>query len=373
MSTFMLLNAFAIEGQYICTAALIMICSLAGVHIYLMSRRNFRKIDRQPQPLQETVSSDAEILAADADMADDEEGLVVLPLLGNRTVRGRYNKSFTAKLIQSSDEIKTYYADLANYLLGYGKVRNRISWANSSFRVGRKAVTKFAIRGKTLYLYFALDPAEFKNTKYSVTDESEVKRYETVPLRIKIKSTRGVKFARELIDILADRLGLIRSESSVGVVRVSDYPYDTTRNLLERGLIKLRIADGRSLADGERLIWEDFERRERVTVVEAQALISDEVAASLIDEKNDTVLPRPKGIINIDTLSQNYEANDTVTIESLKEKKLIGKSVNNVKVLARGILNKPLIVKMPEFSIDAVKMILLTGGKVVKLKVKGNK
>ena len=187
---------------------------------------------------------------------------------------------------------------------------------------------------------------------------------------MKVKSQRGVKFGKELIEILMQKLGVTRLEDKIETVKFSDYPYDTTKNLLERGLIKLKTEDGQSLTDAECLIWADFERRERVSVAEVQNLISDEVAVSLIEEKEEMVLLKPKGIINIDTLSENYQANETVTLESLKEKKLIGNSVNHVKVLARGVLNKPLTVKMPEFSVDAAKMILLTGGKVIQLKTK---
>lgn len=370
MSTFLLLGAFAVEGQYICTAVLILICSLSGVNLYLSSRKKRRKADEESEMFRETVCGDADNAEIVEDAQDRDEGILVLPMPDGRTIRGRYNKSFTAKLIQSVDEIKIHYAELANYLLSYSKVKNRVSWANSSFYAGRKAAAKFAIRGKTLYLYLALDPQEFKDTKYFASDESEVKRYETVPLRVKVKSERGVKFAKELIDILAERAGLNRAENYSETVRACDYPYDTTKNLLSRGLIKLKTADGETLSEADRLVWEDFEHRERVAASEVSSLISDEVAAALVNENDKAVLPRPKAIINIDTLSEHYKVNDVVTIESLKEKKLIAKSVNYVKVLARGVLDKPLTVEMPEFSKDAVKMIVLTGGSVIKLRVK---
>lgn len=370
MSMFMLLGAFAVEGQYICTAVLILICSLSGVHLYLSSRKKHCETDEESELFRETVCDDADDIETDEDTQGGEEGIILLPLPDGKTIRGRYNKSFTAKLMQSADEVKIYYAELANYILSHNKVRNRVSWTNSSFYAGRKALARFAVRGKTLYLYLALDPQEFENTKYFVSDESDVKRYEAVPLRVKVKSERGVKFAKELINILTERTGLIRAENCAETVQKSDYPYDTTKNLLARGLIKLKTAGGETLSDADRLVWEDFERRERVAASEVPSLISDEVAAALVNENDEAVLPRPRAIVNIDDLSENYEANDVVTIESLKEKKLIAKSVNYVKVLARGVLDKPLTVEMPEFSKDAVKMILLTGGKVIKLKTR---
>lgn len=370
----LLLNFMSIGTQYICSVALILICVLAGSHLFVMRKRKTDEPHTANTEPSEEDDSDAEELMeeeADGEEQIDVPPIAALPASDSSPVRGRYNKSFTAKLIQSPDPVKQYYVDLANELLTYDKVRNRISWTNSSFYIGRKAVSKFSIRGKTLYLYLALDPKEFLNTKYFIIDESAVKRYEAVPLGMKVKSGRGVKFGKELIEILMQKLGAARSEGKIESVKLYDYPYDTTKNLLERGLIKLKTEEGQPLTDADCLIWADFERREQVSATEVRNLISDEVAVSFIEEKEEAeevVLSKPKGIINIDTLSENYEANETVTIESLKEKKLIGNSVNHVKVLARGILNKPLIVKMPEFSVDAVKMILLTGGKAIKLK-----
>ena len=79
------------------------------------------------------------------------------------------------------------------------------------------------------------------------------------------------------------------------------------------------------------------------------------------------MMDQKKGIINIDVLSASFEANDKVTLKSLKEKGLINKNIGYVKVLARGILNKPLEVELNDYSIEAVKMIILTGGKVKRV------
>ena len=47
--------------------------------------------------------------------------------------------------------------------------------------------------------------------------------------------------------------------------------------------------------------------------------------------------------------------------------KLIPKNVGSLKILARGVLDKPLNVEAQDFSLDAVKMIVLTGGKAIKI------
>ena len=110
-----------------------------------------------------------------------------------------------------------------------------------------------------------------------------------------------------------------------------------------------------------------------MNVSEADEIITDEVATVLIEFRRNTkregrVSSGKKGIINIDELSENFESGETVTLESLKEKKLLKSNVAAFKVLARGSITKPLIVEANEFSIEAVKMIVLTGGRAIKIK-----
>ncbi len=110
-------------------------------------------------------------------------------------------------------------------------------------------------------------------------------------------------------------------------------------------------------------------QREQVSAAEVKEIVSDETANALIEEEEETekIYGTKKAIINLDVISRNFEAGDLVTVNTLKEKKLLDKNVCFVKVLARGTIDKPLTVKAQDFSIDAAKMIQLTGGKVVML------
>ena len=72
--------------------------------------------------------------------------------------------------------------------------------------------------------------------------------------------------------------------------------------------------------------------------------------------------PGRKFEINIDVIAAHFEKGETVSLETLKERGLIPKSTQAIKVLARGSLDKPLTVLAHDFSVAAVKMILLTGG-----------
>ena len=110
-------------------------------------------------------------------------------------------------------------------------------------------------------------------------------------------------------------------------------------------------------------------QREQVSAQEVKEIISDEIAEVLIETEEETekIFGNKKGIINLDVIARNYEAGEEVTVNSLKAKHLIDKNICFIKVLARGTIDKPLTVKAQDFSIDAAKMIELTGGRVVML------
>ena len=139
----------------------------------------------------------------------------------------------------------------------------------------------------------------------------------------------------------------------------------------ERRLAEEKAKEEEKRLAEERAHMEELQRQQ-VSAAEVKEIVSDETASILIEKEVDEekIFGNKKGIINIDTISRNFEAGDIVTINSLKDKKLIDKNVCFVKVLARGIIDKPLIVKAQDFSLDAAKMIQLTGGKVVLLNKK---
>ncbi len=135
-----------------------------------------------------------------------------------------------------------------------------------------------------------------------------------------------------------------------------------------------RLAEEKAKKEEEKRLAEEKAhmeelQRQQVSAAEVKEIISDETASILIEKEFDEekIFGNKKGIINIDIISRNFKAGDIVTVNTLKDKKLIDKNICFVKVLARGVIDKPLVVKAQDFSLDAVKMIQLTGGKVVLL------
>ncbi|AMW33020.1 LSU ribosomal protein L15P [Fervidobacterium changbaicum] len=69
-------------------------------------------------------------------------------------------------------------------------------------------------------------------------------------------------------------------------------------------------------------------------------------------------------VVNLDTLEEKFESNDVVTPEVLLERGIIDKLYDGVKILARGEITKPLVVKAHKFSEKAKEKIEKVGGKI---------
>ena len=104
----------------------------------------------------------------------------------------------------------------------------------------------------------------------------------------------------------------------------------------------------------------------KVNAGEVNSLITDEQVVELIEQSTRVADRTKKTIINIDTISQYFNENETVTLEEIKKRvPNVDKKATFLKVLARGTLDKALTVDADDFSIEAEKMIIVTGGKVL--------
>ena len=106
---------------------------------------------------------------------------------------------------------------------------------------------------------------------------------------------------------------------------------------------------------------------EHIDAEEADAMLSDDLAMKGANYESGAGHGK-QGIINIGVIDVHFEANDIVTMAALKQKGLIPKNVGRIKILADGILEKPLTIKAESYSLQAIKMIELTGGTVIILR-----
>lgn len=311
----------------------------------------------------ESETDEAEVMETDYGMDDEITQIKTVVENGNvRYIVIKYSKSFLAKLIQSDDETKWYYSQLKNRLCSYDGVKSRISWKWESFRSGKKTLAKLRLRGKTLSLCLALNADDYADSKYKVESLAEIKAYADTPCMYRIKNDRRLKYGGELIDELMAQNGI--AEIPHGETDYAQmYPYETTEKLIELKLIK-ELTDEEAQSG---TMFKPSELRQSVSAQEVDALMQDEVAATLI-ESEDGVSDRTKqSIVNVDTLSQCFENGEVVTLDEIKKRvKGFNKNTTYLKVLARGTLDKSLTVEADGFSLQAVKMIVLTGGTVIK-------
>ncbi|MBQ9514279.1 MAG: uL15 family ribosomal protein, partial [Clostridia bacterium] len=328
-----------------------------NLYLFIQKRKNqVAEVIEDETPLEED-NDEPDI--SNEDDTEEIEGETIAVTEDNGTkFYIRRIKSFTAKLIQSDDDVKAFYGELKNEVLSYEKTLSRVSWHYDSVYYGRKPVLKFGIRGKTLCVYFALDVKDFKATKYKV-ELCESKKFALVSCMYRIKNEHRCTLAKDLIATVCANLGLVKGEQHN--IEYS-FPYEYTEALIEKGLIK-------ELKTKVETTETVVEHHHAVTVSEADAEMSDEVAETYIkDDVDGKVHKGKKAIINIDLLSANFNDGDTVDIEALWEKKLVAKNVGQVKVLAKGTLDKVLNVDLQDYSLQAVKMIVLVGGTVHRAK-----
>lgn len=298
-------------------------------------------------------------------------------------IRYRYNRSFEAKLIQSDDTVKRYYSELKNCLLSYKKVTPRISWRHESFRKGRPAAAKFVIRGKTLCLCLALDPENYEESKYIVDDMSRYAKFANTPLMYRIKNERRLRYAKELIAFLFEGTEPSGHEDE----DFAAIPHEDTQSLVERGLIKIvsyrEVAieektenEEEEFEDDDDFAGEDFDdddddELDEISASDVGSYMADDRAKLRVQEGNEVSDRTKSGIVNVDTLGKFFNEGEKVTVAEIKRRvSYFPKNVTYIKVLARGKLDKPLIVVADDFSLEAVKMIVLTGGRAIRTKRK---
>ncbi len=172
-------------------------------------------------------------VSVDSDPISDEDS----------DIADTYERSFTAKLMQSDVSVKQFYSQLKNHLLSYGKVNARMTKKREVFRFGKVVVAKMSLRSKTLRLYLALDYGKYKDGKFMVEDASSVKAVEDTPLLYRIANERRSRFAKQLIDEMLKSLGAEQGERT-NIDYTAELPYKTDEELFHQGLIVLRHVAG---------------------------------------------------------------------------------------------------------------------------------
>lgn len=119
--------------------------------------------------------------------------------------------TFGERLLQSEKDVQDLYNEIKNEILSYG-VKSRISSVGDTFRLHKKMYVRITVAGKSLKLYFALNPADYANSTLPIQDASDKEMYVDIPLVFKVKSPLSVRRCKELIQDVMEKDGLEQGE-----------------------------------------------------------------------------------------------------------------------------------------------------------------
>ncbi|HAS56641.1 MAG TPA: hypothetical protein DCR94_05345, partial [Firmicutes bacterium] len=114
---------------------------------------------------------------------------------------------FPVRMVDADKEMKSNYNELKSEILSYG-AKSRVSNSGDTFRLHKVTFVKITIAGKSLKLYFGLDPKDYANTPLPVQDVSHKNVYKDIPLVFKVKSELSLRRAKQLIADVMDKNNL---------------------------------------------------------------------------------------------------------------------------------------------------------------------
>lgn len=180
--------------------------------------------EAQPEPQAEEPSEE-----------EDEEGAVVYEKTDLGFLAVREKSGFIARLVEGSEENRAAYLEIKREIMSYKGVKSRLGWKGENFKYAKKLVMSMKIRGKTLCLYLAVDPAKYAEGKIRVDDLGE--KGGTLPSLYKINGKRKTGYAKEIIAAMMAELGATRVEIEEENY-LAEYENLTHEELIERGLIR---------------------------------------------------------------------------------------------------------------------------------------
>lgn len=258
----------------------------------------------------------------------------------------RIRLTFEEKTTLASDEVKNYYNEVKNYLLMY-RAHARLSKKCESFRY-KGLLAKVAFAGKTLKVNLAIDPKTLEGTKYHFKDRSDKKQYQLVPTQIKIKSDRGLKYFKELVDMMME-----------GREVKPKHRFETT------DFTALLIPDGHAV-----LYTLGVTNDHLVDIMDVSNIPND-LPVDLVYHiptinGDDIEGMKEENSIYLDTLCKHFNDGDIITLDILKKNNILTRG-NMLRIKARGTLDKHFTIYADSFEANALAMLLCTGSKAVKL------
>lgn len=118
---------------------------------------------------------------------------------------------FIERICYASNQSKTYYNIIKNNVMSYEGITSRYLLRSENFKLSRSNILKITYVGMTLKVYLDLDPQEYPVGQFRHKNVSGVKKHQSTPFMVKVKSDLGLKRVLLLIEDLMHNKGLYKN------------------------------------------------------------------------------------------------------------------------------------------------------------------
>ncbi len=279
---------------------------------------------------------------------DDDDFVEAVIIEEDGTVKKTY-PNFRMRLKQSSDKNREWYASVKNLFCSQKGVTYRVYKRVEKIRYQGQVIAVIGIAKRSIKLWLALKPYEYDARRYHHKDVSDKPRFVDVPMYVRVSSDRALTRAQELILALFQELNMEARK------RYND------RSIQEL-IFTLKHNKLLTNKQNKGLLCE-------VMHVHDCDVLSDELAEKCIESKNVEIIDESYiETLKLDDIDAKFQDGNRVTLEKLKKVGLVSEECTGYTVTAGQRLTKPLIIVANDFTLPAVKMITLTGGRAIKLK-----
>jgi len=260
----------------------------------------------------------------------------------------RMPSNFRARLKVSSEKNRVTYSIIKNEFCAQKSVSYRACGRVEKVKFHGDLIAVIGVAKRSIKLWLALDPNEFDRERYFHKDVSDKPRYEKVPMYLRVGSERAQKRVLELLEALFEKFGIERRR------RYEEKP-------IQELIFTLK---------GNKLLKDKEQKHllcESVHVHDAD-MLDNETAENCIEIKDIAPIENENfESISLDVLDENFLDGQRITLDRLKKKGLVSEDCNGIRIVAGSRISKPLAIHANEFTLSAVKMIVLTGGRAVQL------
>ena len=118
-----------------------------------------------------------------------------------------YSQSFEVKRRQAPEPIVEAYSEIRSKLMSCMGASAKTSMVYETISLRKQPIAKLIFMSKALVVCLALPPDEYFGTKYPFKDVSYHKKYQKVPLCMKVTDEKSKNDVLELVEILASQYG----------------------------------------------------------------------------------------------------------------------------------------------------------------------